>query len=225
MAGRIWPMWYSSQKMTNTRMSSRAASAAACSGDRIGSDSVVGRRLAVAPDELERVDRLRDAVLADVEVVLRQIGDRLALVIDDGDVHAHRWFGAGAEGRALLFRRLGVAAGWGSSRGWAGGCCAVESRSQHCREQQDERAGPEDQNEGAKSGNRPRGPSSLCARGASAVGYDVKAWRPPARGRSCRTRAARRTTSRDRRRSGWPARSRAASRCCADACSATAPTR
>ena len=32
-------MWYSSQKMTNTRTSSRAASAAACSGDRIGSDT------------------------------------------------------------------------------------------------------------------------------------------------------------------------------------------
>jgi hypothetical protein len=31
-------MWYSSQKITNTRMSSRAASTAACSGDRIGSD-------------------------------------------------------------------------------------------------------------------------------------------------------------------------------------------
>ena len=32
-------MWYSSQKMTKTRTSSRAASAAACSGERIGSET------------------------------------------------------------------------------------------------------------------------------------------------------------------------------------------
>jgi hypothetical protein len=39
-------------------------------------------------DELTRVDRLRPAAIEDLEVVFREIGDRLIVVIRDDDIYA-----------------------------------------------------------------------------------------------------------------------------------------
>ena len=110
IAGAIWPMWYSSQKMTNTRMSSRAASTAACCGERIGSDVSSSGASPLASTSLRVSIACGDAVLADVEVVLRQVGDRLPLAIEHGDVDAHL-VGAAAEHRRLLLPAGGCADG------------------------------------------------------------------------------------------------------------------
>ena len=64
---------------------------------------IVRRRLTGGLDQFERFDLLVGAVLADLEVVLGQVAHRLAMVIDDADVHADQ-VGAGAERRARLLR-------------------------------------------------------------------------------------------------------------------------
>ena len=60
-------------------------------------------RVAVDLDQLELLDRLRLAVLEDLEVGLRQVGDRLVLPVGDDDVDADE-VDAAAE-RRLLRRR------------------------------------------------------------------------------------------------------------------------
>ena len=61
-----------------------------------------GRLRAVDLDMAKEFDRLRPTVFDDLELLLRQIGDRLAIVISDDDIHADD-VDAGAEGgRATL---------------------------------------------------------------------------------------------------------------------------
>ena len=158
-------MWYSSQKMTKTRMSSWAASAAACSGEsnRAATRSSSADGWPVAWKEFERLDLLVGAVLADVEVVLGQVAHRVAVVIDDADVDADQ-VGAGAKCRAAAAEWLaGGAPGLrtaapgsaGGSRGVAGsaksasgdkGCwpsrrsCAREQQRKNRNEQRMNRA-------------------------------------------------------------------------------------
>ena len=63
------------------------------------------------PDRLRRVveerDRLRLALVADLEIVLFEIGDQASVVVRDRDEHADRVAGA-AEGRLLRQRLLRV---------------------------------------------------------------------------------------------------------------------
>ena len=97
-------MWYSSQKITKTRTSSRAASAAACSGDRIGSDtSSPGGGWPSADTNLNDWIVCGDAVFLDGEIVGGQRRHRLAVAIDDRHVDANQ-VRLGAERRRL--RRL-----------------------------------------------------------------------------------------------------------------------
>ena len=70
-------------------------------------------RAAVELHELEGLDVLRLAVLADLEIGLLQIGDRVAVAIAGDHVHAHE-VDARAEqrGGGLLIRRRILAVGW-----------------------------------------------------------------------------------------------------------------
>jgi hypothetical protein len=79
-------------------------------------DLAIGGRIVgavVGLDELERLNRLRLAALADLEVVGGEIGDGTALLVRDGDVDDDR-VDAGSERRRGL-RRVGLA-GTGSRR-------------------------------------------------------------------------------------------------------------
>ena len=64
----------------------------------------VGPICAVELEELERLDLLDDAVLEHREVIRREIGERLAVAIEDRDIDAHE-LRARAE-RGLLGRLL-----------------------------------------------------------------------------------------------------------------------
>ena len=98
-------MWYSSQKITKTRTSSRAASAAACSGDRIASEaSSPGGGWPSADTNLNDCTVCGDAVFFDLEVVGGQDRHRLAVSIEDRHVDADQ-VRLGAEHRRLR-RRL-----------------------------------------------------------------------------------------------------------------------
>ena len=64
---------------------------------------LAGPRIAVDANQAELLDRLRLPVLEHFEVGLRQVGDRLALVVVDDDVDADE-VDAGAEDRLRLLR-------------------------------------------------------------------------------------------------------------------------
>jgi hypothetical protein len=66
---------------------------------------VVVRRRARGFDQLDRVDRLLDAVFANLEVVPRQIGNRLTLAVEHGHVHADLARAAAEHGRLPASRR------------------------------------------------------------------------------------------------------------------------
>ena len=53
----------------------------------------------------EADDRLRDAILLDLEIVRLEIGDEVSALVEDADVDLHH-LRAGRERRRLLRRRL-----------------------------------------------------------------------------------------------------------------------
>ena len=203
-------MWYSSQKMTNTRMSSRAASAAAWCARSDRQRRIVVRRLARGFDQLDRVDRLLDPVLADLEVLLRQVGERLTLAVEHGDVDAdlagaaaeHRRLlrPAGRRGRRAVASAGGCAGGGCAGGGWAGGAAA------------------------RRAAVTTAAANASAARDLFRSDLIGQTSRRPVRDRSSRTRAGRRTTGPCRKSTGWRARNPAASRYCAPSYCARAPT-
>ena len=97
-------MWYSSQNSTNTRTSSRAASAAACCFERIGSErSSVGWPLA-STSLNEVIDCSSPFSRSSKSSAVRR-ANRLSVLVHDGDVDANE-IGAGSEGWGALFLLL-----------------------------------------------------------------------------------------------------------------------
>jgi len=85
---------------------------AACWGENRQRE-VVGR-LTVGVDQLEGRDRLELAVLAQLEVVLRETADRLAVFVQHADIDAND-VGAGAESRGALLLIAGLLRAQGDS--------------------------------------------------------------------------------------------------------------